>query len=89
MLDQCWKCSKQRRNNAATLCCAKNRRCESSRVVITLPRTQACSSGFAMENRERLERPHCAILLDRFAVAFSTKLETPRNEASDYIIMHY
>ena len=33
MLEQCCNHSKQRCNNAATLCCAKNRRCESSRVT--------------------------------------------------------
>ena len=32
MLEQCRNNSKQRRNNVATLCCAKNRRCKSSRV---------------------------------------------------------
>ena len=26
MLEQCWNNSKQRRNNVATLCCAKHRR---------------------------------------------------------------
>ena len=33
MLEQCSNHSKQCRNNVATLCCAKNRRCESSRVT--------------------------------------------------------
>ena len=33
MLEQCCNYSKQRRNNVATLCCAKNRCCESSRVL--------------------------------------------------------
>ena len=33
MLEQCCNHSKQCRNNVATLCCAKNRRCESSRLV--------------------------------------------------------
>ena len=33
MLEQCWKYSKQCRNNVAKLRCAKNRRCESSRVT--------------------------------------------------------
>ena len=33
MLEQCCKHSKQCWNNVATLCCAKNRRCESSRVT--------------------------------------------------------
>ena len=33
MLEQCCKHSKQCLNNVATLCCAKNRRCESSRVT--------------------------------------------------------
>ena len=32
MLEQCWKHLKQCRNNVVTLCYAKNRRCESSRV---------------------------------------------------------
>ena len=33
MLEQCCNHSKQCCNNVATLCCAKNRRCESSRLV--------------------------------------------------------
>ena len=33
MLEQCCKYSKQCRNNVATLCCAKNRLCESYRVT--------------------------------------------------------
>ena len=33
MLKQCWKHLKQCRNNVVTLCYAKNRRCESSRVA--------------------------------------------------------
>ena len=33
MLEQCCNYSKQCRNTVATLCCAKNRRCESSRVT--------------------------------------------------------
>ena len=36
MLEQCWNYSKQCRTNAATLCSAKNRRCESSRVTLPL-----------------------------------------------------
>ena len=32
MLEQCCNHSKQCRNNVATLCCAKNRRCESSLI---------------------------------------------------------
>ena len=39
MLEQCCSHSKQCRNNVATLCCAKNRRCESSRVTSPLWRT--------------------------------------------------
>ena len=35
MLKQCCNNSKQRRNNVATLCCAKNRRCESYSCNIT------------------------------------------------------
>ena len=33
MLEQCCSHLKQCRNNVTTLCCAKNRRCESSRVT--------------------------------------------------------
>ena len=33
MLEQCCNHSKQCRNNVAMLCCAKNRRCESSLVT--------------------------------------------------------
>ena len=33
MLEQCCSCSKQSRNNVVMLCCVKNRRCESSRVI--------------------------------------------------------
>ena len=33
MLEQCCNHSKQCRNNVAKLCCAKSRRCESSRVT--------------------------------------------------------
>ena len=38
MLEQCCACSKQCRNNVATLCCAKNGRCESPRVTSPLVR---------------------------------------------------
>ena len=33
MLEQCWKHSKQCRNNVGSQCCAKSRRCESSPVT--------------------------------------------------------
>ena len=33
VLEQCWKHSTQYRNNVVMLCCAKNRRCESSPVT--------------------------------------------------------
>ena len=36
MLEQCCDYSKQRRNNVATLCCAKNRYCKSSCVNLTI-----------------------------------------------------
>ena len=43
MLQQCCNNSKQRRNNVATLCYPKNRRCESSRVTITCSKhAQSC-----------------------------------------------
>ena len=40
MLEQCCNHSKQCRNNAATLCCAKNHLCESSRVISPLQPAQ-------------------------------------------------
>ena len=40
MLQQCCNYSKQCRNSVATLCCAKNRRCESSRVISPLYRSR-------------------------------------------------
>ena len=45
MLEQCCNHSKQCRNNVATLCCAKNRHCESSRVTSPLERATLDSSG--------------------------------------------
>ena len=33
ILEQCYNCSTQCRNNVARLCCANNRRCESSRLT--------------------------------------------------------
>ena len=47
-LEQCCNHSKQCRNNVATLCCAKNRRCESSRV--TSPWRNPESRKFCMWN---------------------------------------
>ena len=46
MLEQCCNYSEQCRNNVATLCCAKNRRCESSRV--TSPKRKFCLQRFAV-----------------------------------------
>ena len=43
MLEQCSNHSKQCGNNVATLCCPKNRRCESSRV--TSPLQQFCKTS--------------------------------------------
>ena len=40
MLEQCCNHSKQCRNNVATLCCAKNRLCKSSRVTSPLQPAQ-------------------------------------------------
>ena len=37
MLEQCCSYSKQCCNNVVTLCCVKNRRCESSRSRVTSP----------------------------------------------------
>ena len=46
MLEQCCNYSKQCRNNVATLCCAKNRRCESSRL--TSPKRKFCLQRYAV-----------------------------------------
>ena len=43
MLEQC-NYSKQCRNSVATLCCAKNRRCESSRVTSPLHAGTICNN---------------------------------------------
>ena len=44
MLEQCCNHSKQCGNNVATLCCAKNRRRESSRVTSPLRQSQLCEN---------------------------------------------
>ena len=49
MLEQCCSHSKQCRNNVATLCYAKNRRCESSRLTSPLKvmlRETICNDEF-------------------------------------------
>ena len=46
MLEQCWNHSKQCRNNAVTLCCAKNSRCESSCVTSPLISSRRKQSTF-------------------------------------------
>ena len=48
MLEQCGNYSKQCGNNFATLCCAKTRRCESSRVT----------SPYKQQRRRRLRKRH-------------------------------
>ena len=57
MLDQCCDHSKQCRDNVATLCCAKNRRCESSLVT--------CNVTFKLPinkiRRPRRRSPICLI----------------------------
>ena len=45
MLEQCGNYSKQYRSNVATLCCAKNRHCESSRLTSPLERVTLGGSG--------------------------------------------
>ena len=98
MLEQSWKCSKQCCNNAATLWCAKNRRYESSPVTSPLQMTtclNTCAGAFKRIRNGKSRATGADLkfpLRDTswsLAVAFSTKLETPRNEESDYIIMHY
>ena len=54
MLEQCCNHSKQCRNNVATLCCAKNRRCESSRVTSPLNLLFFRRSRCRQKRRERL-----------------------------------
>ena len=49
MLEQCCKYSKQCRNNVATLCCAKNHHCESSRVTSPLATTTATTSKTSLQ----------------------------------------
>ena len=52
MLEQCCNHLKQCRNNVATLCCAKNRRCESCRV--TSPLSSNDSDGFEEPSLEKV-----------------------------------
>ena len=47
MLEKCCNYSKQCRNNVATLCCAKNRRCESSGVTSPSTRTGRATTIFS------------------------------------------
>ena len=57
MLEQCCNYSKQYRNNVATLCWSKHRRCESSRVTSPLERVKmgakidpACEQAVHLED---------------------------------------
>ena len=47
-LEQCGNYSKQCGNNVTTLCCAKTRRCQSSRVI----------SPYKQQRRRRLRKRH-------------------------------
>ena len=49
MLDQCSNHSKQCRNNVGTLCCAKSRRRESSRVTSLLRSTDAMAEEMSLK----------------------------------------
>ena len=51
MLEKCCNYSKQCRNNVATLCCAKNRRCESSGVTSPSTRTGRATTIFSTSQR--------------------------------------
>ena len=54
MLQQCCNHSKQCRDNVATLCCAKNRRCELSRVTSPLnQQSRQVLKGVQFENERR------------------------------------
>ena len=56
MLEQCCKHSKHCRNNVATLCCAKNRRCESFRVKSSLgTKLQIFHDSTVSQFQKRLE----------------------------------
>ena len=51
MLEQCCDSSKQCWNNVAMLCCAENRRCESSRVIRQyLKSSTVYASAFLVHN---------------------------------------
>ena len=55
-LEQCCNHSKQCRNNVATLCCAKARRCQSSRVTsrtLAIERERQLTTARANQTTER------------------------------------
>ena len=76
MLEQCCNHSKQCRNNVATLCCAKNRRCESSRVASPLHQETMtlvyakCSIGNMMKISRYLQGA-LTIIIFFFSVIFA------------------
>ena len=78
MLEQCCNHPKQFRNNAATLCCAKNLRCESSRVTSTL------LVHFVSEWRNRWfpYHPHCQLLCCPILKTELTTANTPPSKSS-------
>ena len=59
MLEQCCNHLKQCCNNAVTLCCAKNRCCESSRVTSPLQRIGTLRSNDATATRMSLKKSIC------------------------------
>ena len=76
MLEQCCNHSKQCRNNVATLCCAENRRCESSRVTSPLDFLKVVRLGFwsgvVGPGSFALARSRSALVRSRFALKSST-----------------
>ena len=61
MLEQCRNHLKQCHNNVATLCCAKNRRCESSHVTSPLVNTLMMESS---PERKEVQSIRCLIKLE-------------------------
>ena len=73
MLEQCRNYTKQCRNNVTTLCCAKNRRCESSRVTSPYNVTRPSYTLLLWRNC-RMCLPKILFPVFMFAVIFSPPL---------------
>ena len=79
MLEQCCNHSKQCRNNVATLCCAKNRRCELSRVTSPLHRAKQRQQQQQKDQRPLIQKKtkqNTVVTVDRnlhFFLLFQSK----------------